>query len=95
MDPSSAGFWMLLTTIGLPAAFGIIDAWRNGRGVFGWIVSVVAATAGGIALMLAAVNFARPASGPPPSEAIAAVQIFGGLIAGSLLTLWIVNRFRG
>jgi hypothetical protein len=100
MDPSSAGLWMLMTTVGLPAAFGVIDAWRNGRGLFGWIVSLAASLIGGIGLMLAVVNLARipfsegNASTPPPTEIIAFAQIFGGLILGAMLALWMVNRVR-
>ena len=97
MNPSSMGAVMLMAAVGLPAAIGGAEAlWRR-RGVLGWIGSVVTATVGGIALMLLAVIL----GGVPFSEGAREMSdlkvgglIFGGLIAGAVVALWLLNRVR-
>ena len=57
----------------------------------------MAATVGGIALMILAVSLGGVpySEGAAMSNAKAGVLIIGGLGAGALIALWIVNRFRG
>jgi hypothetical protein len=94
MDKSGFAAVMLLATILLPLAIGLAEAYRKGRGVAGWIVSGLVSTAGGVALLFAVIN----APGMPPigymSEPMSAAIIFGCLIFGAVIALWIVNRVR-
>lgn len=87
---------LLLAGAGLAAAVGLYDAWTNKRGVLGWLVSIVASVAGGVF-----VGAALPQAiimGLRPSDNILLWVGLGGVLAGvligSTIALWIVNRFR-
>lgn len=87
-------------------AVGIHDAWSNGRGVLGWIVSIFCAViGGGVAMSLAGVVIMEPilpllklngplATSQHPMRYIAPVGMILITLLGSWGALKIVNRFR-
>jgi hypothetical protein len=87
---------MLMTVAGLPAAIGAAEAIVRRRRFFGWIINILAAMAGGVALMLVAVSLGDVpfSEAHQMSEVKAGAIIFSGLIGGALAALWLVNRFR-
>lgn len=92
MDRSGAAAWMLLASVALPALIGAWEAWRRGRGLTGWLVNIVVTVVAGFALAAALIGYAHTLGlrGEIPS----AIALFAGLAGGSLLALWLVNRFR-
>jgi hypothetical protein len=90
---------LLLAGAGLAAAMGLYEAYSKKRGIFGWIVSIVASIVGGIALgMTLGMTVAGLAPATVSKEANLYVSLSGvlvGLVAGSAVALWLVNRFRG
>lgn len=104
---SSVGGPLMLLLIFILAmlAVGLHEAWSARRGVLGWIVSVVAAVAGGF--------FAVDLGGTIMEMVLARLQLDGSLsstrhpllyvssagmmiltLLGSWIALWLVNRFR-
>ena len=93
MDRSSAGAWMLLATFGLPALIAAWEAWHRKRGLLGWVVNVVVTVVTGLALTALLVGYSHDLG--LRGEMASAAAILGGLTGGSLIALWIANRFRG
>ena len=105
---SSVGGPMALLFLFIMAmlAVGIHDAWSNGRGVLGWIVSIVCAViSGGVAMFLAGVVIMEPilpllkldgplATSQHPMRYIAPVGMMLITLLGSWGALKIVNRLR-
>lgn len=104
---SSVGGPMTLALVFLVAALaaGIHEAWSNKRGVFGWIVSIVAALVGAFAAvglggmfmetMLQHTNLQGSlAETRDPLLYIASAGMMLFTLLGSWIALWIVNRLR-
>ncbi|MBX9845661.1 MAG: hypothetical protein K2Z80_28035 [Xanthobacteraceae bacterium] len=91
---------LLLAGAALAAAMGLYDAYANKRGVFGWIVSIAASVVGGVTVGMMLPMLAMTAWNPPKSTDPTLIMVVGlasvlvGVIAGSSIALWIVNRFR-
>lgn len=87
---------LLLAGAALAAGLGVYDAWTHKRGVMGWVVSLVASVVGGVlvgAILPQVAIFAlRPDGHAALYIGLAGVAI--GVLAGSSLALWLVNRFR-
>jgi hypothetical protein len=93
MDRSSAGIWMLLASVAIPALVGVFEAWRRGRGAIGYVVNLAVSVLAGLGLMVLFVAlFFDRARG---SELASFVMIMSGLVGGPLIELWVLNRVRG
>ncbi len=91
---------LLICGAALAAAMGLFDAYRHKRGAMGWIVSIAASLVGGVAVGMMLPMLAMTAWNPPKSADPTLIMVVGlasvlvGVIAGSSIALWIVNRFR-
>lgn len=87
---------LLMAGAGLAAAMGLYDAWTNKRGVMGWIVSIIVSVVGGV--FVGALLPQLIILGLKPSDSIVLwvglASVLAGVLAGSSLALWVVNRFR-
>lgn len=86
-------------------AVGLHDAWSNGRGVLGWIVSIVVSVLGGflavgaggmvMETLLMNLNLGQPyATSQHPLRYVASVGLMLFTLLGCWAALQIVNRFR-
>ncbi len=87
---------LLLAGLALAAGMGIYEAWTKQRGVAGWTVNIVASAVGGIAAGMALPMLVVTALNPGRDGAfyIGMASVVIGVVAGSSIALWIVNRFR-
>ncbi|MDX2309365.1 MAG: hypothetical protein NW216_14085 [Hyphomicrobium sp.] len=107
LSQGSVGSAMTIAAVHLAAAIvvGLYEAWSKGRGVLGWIVSVVVAFVGGLAgawggmmvieqaIMFLKVEGSLAKSGHPLLYVMLNAQMLL-TIAGASIVLWIVNRIR-
>lgn len=87
---------LMLAGAALAAAMGLYDAFSNKRGVMGWIVSIVASVAGGVLVGAALPQIVILALKPDGALAlyVGLASVLAGVLVGSSLALWIVNKFR-
>lgn len=88
---------MMLVFFIIMGAMGLYEAWRNKRGVLGWIVSFLTSIGGGALAMVLGVSISDALIMQPATVSIGSV--IGVLtpvlmLAGSWLALRIVRRFR-
>lgn len=104
---SSVGGPLTLMLVFLLAmlAVGLYEAWSQGRGVLGWIVSVVASVVGGflaVSMGGSVMEMVLPhlgiegslASTRHPLLYVWSAGMMMLTLAGSWLALWLVNRLR-
>lgn len=87
---------LMLAGAALAAAVGLYDAYSHRRGVMGWIVSIVASVVGGVlagATLPQLVILALKPDGPAALY-IGLASVLAGVLIGSSVALWVVNRFR-
>lgn len=96
---------MMLIVFLAVLALGLYEAWSQGRGVLGWIVSVATAIAGGVLgtaaagfileTVLSLLNLGVPlAASQHPLRYIASAGMMLFALLGSWLALQTVDRFR-
>lgn len=87
---------LLLAGAGLAAAMGLYDAWTNKRGVMGWIVSIIVSVVAGVfvGVLLPQLVILGLRPGDSIILWVGLTSVVIGVLAGSSLALWLVNRFR-
>ena len=80
----------------LAAAVGLYDAYAKGRDAMGWIVSIAASILGGVPaglfVPMGLIGVLNPGKDAALLVGLAGLVI--GVLVGSSIVLWIVNRFR-
>lgn len=88
---------MMFAFVIVMGGMGLYEAWRNKRGVLGWIVSLLISIAGGVAGMVLCVAIADVLIRRPSTMAIGeGVNILTPILmlTGSWLALRFASRFR-